>query len=414
MICIYVFCYFRNGRNNGRSTIFSIVVDSDESDDGEGTAMSFDNPDGSMMSMLYPDPKGEELVDHKDGPLENADSDKERELELAQEAFNEVIDAFYRNQEPSKTNTISDENEVKRRNINGLEKEEIIGSAFAALEEEEKLNDKLCTENNDKTVEISANDEIHSTNEHQNNSIEQRVNEDKTNPNMIEDTEIKQTMVLERTVIQKDDYSDVIVDKPSLETTESLSKCQNEHIDESSLCQNNDDNKATIESSITQINSMLDRISNVEELNAARADIRTYLDTILAEYHLLTTKIDYLNISLERTVQNPLSSAMLSNSTPPPPADLQPPPPPPPPPPILTPSKEHAAMPNESLRSMLQKAKVNITPSENSESGVDEIEIRIKKQGKNNMKEDIMSSLQKALRKRQNRESLKDKLKDLK
>ena len=62
---------------------------------------------------------------------------------------------------------------------------------------------------------------------------------------------------------------------------------------------------------------------------------------------------------------------------------------------------------------MLQKAKVKITPGEDSESGVDEIEVRIKNKGKNNLKADIMSQLRNALNNRKKRTSLKDKYEDL-
>ena len=60
-------------------------------------------------------------------------------------------------------------------------------------------------------------------------------------------------------------------------------------------------------------------------------------------------------------------------------------------------------MPNDSLSSMLQKAKVKITPSEKSESGIDEVELRIKNKGKNNLKNDIMGQLQNALKNRRMR-----------
>ena len=76
-------------------------------------------------------------------------------------------------------------------------------------------------------------------------------------------------------------------------------------------------------------------------------------------------------------------------------------------------SKTNDGMPNESLNSMLQKAKVKITSSENSESGIDEVEIRIKNSGKNNLKVDIMNQLQNALNRRKNRNSLKDKYNEL-
>ena len=64
---------------------------------------------------------------------------------------------------------------------------------------------------------------------------------------------------------------------------------------------------------------------------------------------------------------------------------------------------------------MLQnKAKLKITKAENSESGVDEIEVRIKNQGKNMMKGDMMSEIRKALQNRKKRDSLKNKYVDLK
>ena len=69
-------------------------------------------------------------------------------------------------------------------------------------------------------------------------------------------------------------------------------------------------------------------------------------------------------------------------------------------------------MPNESFSSMLNKAKINITPGENG--GVDEIEVRIKNKGKNNLKADIMSQLRNALNNRKKRTSLNDKYQDLK
>ena len=52
------------------------------------------------MSMLYSDEKSP-ASDQKDGPLELVEHDKERELELAQEAFEEVIASLYRNEEIS-------------------------------------------------------------------------------------------------------------------------------------------------------------------------------------------------------------------------------------------------------------------------------------------------------------------------
>ena len=102
-------------------------------------------------------------------------------------------------------------------------------------------------------------------------------------------------------------------------------------------------------------------------------------------------------------------------SIPPPPMILPPPPPPPPPPPLLISSKKigNDGMPNENFSSMLQKAKVKITPGENSESGVEEIEVRIKRKGKTNLKADMMSQLRNALNNRKNRKSLKDKYEDL-
>ena len=70
---------YRNPSNGGRSTIFSIVIDDDsDSEDNEDIGPS-DNPDGSLMSMLYSD-SNTKAADQKDGPLELVEDDKEREI----------------------------------------------------------------------------------------------------------------------------------------------------------------------------------------------------------------------------------------------------------------------------------------------------------------------------------------------
>jgi len=168
-----------------------------------------------------------------------------------------------------------------------------------------------------------------------------------------------------------------------------------------------EENKRSFEALIDSVHSTLNGISNIEELVEAKAAIQLSLNTILSEYNSLKSQVNMSKAGPAPLVGIP--------TAPLPPMILPPPPPPPPPPPILIASKKIGSdgMPNENFSSMLQKAKVKITPGEDSESGVDEIEVRIKNKGKNNLKADIMSQLRNALNNRKKRTSLKDKYEDL-
>ena len=69
----------------GRPISFTLIFE--PSDSGrDKDKNSRDLPDGTFLSRHRPD--------EKDGPMEHAEDDKERELELAQEALDEVIAAF--------------------------------------------------------------------------------------------------------------------------------------------------------------------------------------------------------------------------------------------------------------------------------------------------------------------------------
>ena len=69
----------------GRPISFTLIFEPSDSGRGEDKN-SRDLPDGTFLSRPRPD--------EKDGPMEHVEDDKERELELAQEALDEVIAAF--------------------------------------------------------------------------------------------------------------------------------------------------------------------------------------------------------------------------------------------------------------------------------------------------------------------------------
>ena len=233
----YHIYFYRNVRRGGRSTIFSIVIESD-SDEGGGDTSSGDKPDGALISMLYNDPNSE-LIDQEDGQLESSDPDKERELELAQEAFEEVIAALYKNDEilnPRKTNsdTSTDQN---------------VNEGESKSETKETANDKQ----NMIPEEPIKPDEEDSTPE-----------TTKYNPNTAKEGTIK-------------------VDDKQHPTTLTSTTARQEKVMPMKQLDNNGlhvGDKNPVEISIYHINSIVDRISRIDELKGAKDEIRSRLDHI--------------------------------------------------------------------------------------------------------------------------------------
>ena len=98
----------------GRPISFTLIFEQGDSSRDEDKN-SHDLPDGTFLSRHRPD--------EKDGPMEHAEDDKERELELAQEALDEVIAAFNldgtilgrEDQKYKKDEGIDDNNDVEQQ-----------------------------------------------------------------------------------------------------------------------------------------------------------------------------------------------------------------------------------------------------------------------------------------------------------
>ena len=374
------------------------------------------------MSMLYSD-SNTKAADQKDGPLELVEDDKERELEIAQEAFEEVIASLYKNDEIFKpknkmdtdvTNIEDPNNDIsplEQKNCSnddhGVAKEETqLPESEEMIRAKQKIKDLAEKEDMDSDNRILDNDMnilINATSRSSDEKIaagrktDQCSNEKQQYPSNIfgEDTSKR---------IKEDEDSEHNKNYSKEKTENDIkSKTKSDAMKDKSI----EENKRSFEALIDSVHSTLNGISNIEELVEAKAAIQLSLNTILSEYNSLKSQVNMSKAGPAPLVGIP--------TAPLPPMILPPPPPPPPPPPILIASKKIGSdgMPNENFSSMLQKAKVKITPGEDSESGVDEIEVRIKNKGKNNLKADIMSQLRNALNNRKKRTSLKDKYEDL-
>ena len=359
------------------------------------------------MSMLYSD-QSTKASDQEDGPLEHAEQDKERELELAQEAFEEVIASLYKTDEISKPKNKSDAGaanvDASSRLISNtdlksisLDKHTNIRSTITPEQCESSYQSCESSDN-----ETSRNDGNILTN-HEPLDIDSKST---VNDKLTDDISQKDLQTTEKDTSkchQEDDDSECNwkkVEEKGRDPPEVVTKSDlNSNIPTTAVAVN------PIERSVDKIQMALGGVTNMIELEASKEVIRLHLDTILSEYNSLKSQFTELKSKKAEV------SHLAVNPAPPPPMILPPPPPPPPPPPMLV-RKGNNGMPNESFSSMLNKAKINITPGENG--GVDEIEVRIKNKGKNNLKADIMSQLRNALNNRKKRTSLNDKYQDLK
>ena len=418
--------FYRNPSKGGRTTVFSIVIDDDSESDDTDNSNPSDNPDGAMMSMLYSD-KSTTSSDQKDGPLELEEQDKERELELAQEAFEQVIASLYKNEEILQPKPKIDIPAVKIEKPNELS--EKVDSNHCSNDQSNQAIDEiqLSTDEKASCEDQKIDYECKPGNENLDVII---CNRDKDISGSHESSIIGTEGIL-------DGHSDAFSDKnnnkePNLSGKDSFnslqrsgeSKCSNHNLTETREDETMSDTNTVIKNDvkpaledfdsvddlIERIRSSLNGISCISELESARDTISLSLDKIISEYNSVKLQLNELKSGGTNSL-----SGIGTPSIPPPPMILPPPPPPPPPPPLLISSKKigNDGMPNENFSSMLQKAKVKITPGENSESGVEEIEVRIKRKGKTNLKADMMSQLRNALNNRKNRKSLKDKYEDL-
>ena len=418
--------FYRNPSKGGRTTVFSIVIDDDSESDDTDNSNPSDNPDGAMMSMLYSD-KSTTSSDQKDGPLELEEPDKERELELAQEAFEQVIASLYKNEEIIKPKPKIDSAAEKLDNANELS-EKIDSNSFSDDQFNQAINEIQLSKN--ETVSCEEEETAYECKSRNENSDVIIYNRDEGISGSHESSIIGTEGI-------EDGHSNVILDKsvkvdldPSGKDSfnsfqnSGESECSNRTLPETREDETRSDTNTFVKSDakkasedfnsvddvIKRIRLSLNEISSISELESARDTISVSLDRILSEYNSMKLQLN----KLKSGAADAQSGAGIP-SPPPPPMILPPPPPPPPPPPLLISSKKigNDGMPNENFSSMLQKAKVKITPGENSESGVEEIEVRIKRKGKTNLKADMMSQLRNALNNRKNRKSLKDKYEDL-
>ena len=359
------------------------------------------------MSMFYSD-QSTKASDQEDGPLEHAEQDKERELELAQEAFEEVIASLYKTDEVSKPRFKSDTGAanvdasnrlIPGPDLNNISPDKPTGIRLTATPETCESSYQSCESSGNETS--SNNGDILTNHEPLDINSKSTVNDKVSGDTSQKDLQTKEKDTFKSR--QENDDSEGI--KKNVEEKErNILECDVK----SDLNSNTLETTVTInpiERSVDKIQLALNGVTNMIELEASKEVIRLHLDTILSEY--ISMKSQYTELKSKSAEVSQVDR----NPGPPPPMILPPPPPPPPPPPMLV-KKGNNGMPNESFSSMLNKAKINITPGENG--GVDEIEVRIKNKGKNNLKADIMSQLRNALNNRKKRTSLNDKYQDLK
>ena len=166
-----------------------------------------------------------------------------------------------------------------------------------------------------------------------------------------------------------------------------------------------------IESHLEYIYSTLNKITNMEELEKAKVEIKYSLDMISLEYNSMNSQISILKCkpikcpSQEGSVSIPPATESLPPS---------PPPPPPPPPLLLSPRNIiNDEISHENFGSMLNMAKRKISPDENGAANANEIDYRLKNNEINDVQVDIMKQLRNTLNNRKTRTSLKDKYKKL-
>ena len=409
----FLFYFHRNSIKGGRSTNVSIDIES-ERDEGDDMN-SVDHPDGAL---LYNGTSGD-LIDQKNGPLENADpelGEKQESEEVIDDSANILI------------------GQVKMEVIEQV-KQEVVEEVIPALDKNDEILNPQNTNSDTSTKEIVNEGESKSqpketANEKQNMITEKtiKLDEEDSKPETTETTKDKLNVATEGTIIVHDEQHPTIpnttkadqengmlkqLDNKSLDVGDKnpmeISIRQiNSMVDRISRIDELNDAKTKIRSRLDDINSIVDKICSIDELKEVKDEIRSRLDTILSEYNL----VKYNPLPTPTFIPPP-------PPPPPPPANLPPPPPPPPPPapppPIMVSSMKNGGMPNQSLGSRFKKSlRIKRTPSkENGARGIDEVEIGIKNKEQNNPKVDMMSQLRNALKNRKNRDSIKKKFKDL-
>ena len=238
---------------------------------------SGDSPDGAYSSLLCresnPLNQNGDITNQEHGPLENAGSAKGKELKMAQSSVEEVIEDLHKNDEI-----------IKMQNTNND-----LSNNVQVIEGERKSSE----------TKETANDKQNITDE------TTKPDEEDSKPGRTETITDKPNMAPEGTTNVHDEqqhtipnsanaYQEKVIIKPLENNTLNVGDQSpveisirqiNTIVDRISNIHELNDAKDEMRSRLEHINSIIDKIGSIEELKNARNDIRSSLDNILSQYN---------------------------------------------------------------------------------------------------------------------------------